>query len=91
MFTRRDFIATSTAALGAAAFRFPFGIEALAQGSPAQAALNPVFKEIRRNVGFWTARGGTIGWLVNPAGAIAVDSQFPDTAALCVEQLLKAS
>jgi glyoxylase-like metal-dependent hydrolase (beta-lactamase superfamily II) len=50
-----------------------------------------VFKEIRRNAGFWTAQGGTIGWVVNPAGAVAVDSQFPNTAALCVEQLLKAS
>jgi glyoxylase-like metal-dependent hydrolase (beta-lactamase superfamily II) len=47
--------------------------------------------ELRRNAGFWTARGGTIGWLINPAGAIAVDSQFPDTAALCVERLLKES
>jgi cyclase len=96
MFTRRDFLATSTAALAAGAFR-RFGL--LAQGAPgaAQGAqgtpapLNPVFRELRRNTGFWTARGGTIGWLINPAGVVAVDSQFPDSAALCVEQLLKTS
>lgn len=87
MLTRRDFLATSTAAAAAAAFgRLPvFG-----QGQP-QAPLNPVFKEIRRNTGFFTARGGTIGWLINPAGVIAVDSQFPEPAELCVAQLLKAS
>lgn len=94
MFTRRHFLATSTAALGAVTF----GLDALwrgtllAQGQPAaQAAINPVFKDIRRNVGFFTARGGTIGTLVNPAGAIAVDSQFPESAALCLEGLLKSS
>ena len=96
MFTRRDFLATSTAALAAGAFgRFDLiaqGAPGAAQGAPGTPApLNPVFKELRRNTGFWTARGGTIGWLINPAGAVAVDSQFPDAAALCVEQLLKTS
>ena len=85
--TRRHFITTSAAAAAAGAFgRF----DLFAQ-QQAQAPITPVIKELRRGVGLWTARGGTIGWLVNPAGAIAVDSQFPDTAALCVEHLLKAS
>lgn len=53
--------------------------------------MTPVIKELRGNVGLWTARGGTIGWLVNPAGAVAVDSQFPDTAALCLKHLLETS
>ena len=60
-------------------------------GQQMPAEVTPVFKELRNNVGFWTAQGGTIGWLINPAGAVAVDSQFPNTAALCVEQLLKTS
>jgi cyclase len=88
MFTRRHFLSTSTAALAAGAFG---RLSLFAQGQPAAAPITPLWKEIRRNTGYWTARGGTIGWLVNPAGALAVDSQFPDTAALCVEQLLKAS
>ena len=84
--TRRHFLTTSAAAAAAGAFgRF----ELFAQQP--QAPITPVIKELRRGVGIFTARGGTIGWLVNPAGAIAVDSQFPDTAALCVEHLLKAS
>jgi len=87
--TRRSFLTTSAAAVAAGTFgRIPlFG-----QGGQQQpAALSPVIKALRGNVGFWTARGGTIGWLINPAGAIAVDSQFPDSAALCVEHLLKTS
>jgi glyoxylase-like metal-dependent hydrolase (beta-lactamase superfamily II) len=85
-FTRRSFLATSTAAFAAGTFG-----RIRLFGQQPQAPVTPVFKEIRRNVGFWTARGGTIGWLVNPTGVITVDSQFPDTAALCLEQLLKAS
>ncbi len=86
MLNRRRFLTTSTAALAAASFaRIPL------LGQQATAPVTPVFREIRRNVGLWTARGGTIGWLINPGGALAVDSQFPDTAALCVEQLLKSS
>lgn len=85
-FTRRDFLATSTAAIAAGTFG---RVRLFAQQTPPP--VTPVFKQIRRNVGYWTARGGTIGWLINPAGVIAVDSQFPDTAALCVEQLLKTS
>jgi cyclase len=86
MLTRRHFLSASTAALAAGTF----GRVALFGQQP-PAPVTPVFKAIRRNAGYWTARGGTIGWLVNPAGAVAIDSQFPDTAALCVEQLLKAS
>jgi glyoxylase-like metal-dependent hydrolase (beta-lactamase superfamily II) len=84
MLTRRRFIATSTAALAATTFG---RVHLFGQ----QAPIAPVFKELRRNTGYWTARGGTIGWLINPSGAVAVDSQFPDTAALCVEQLLETS
>jgi cyclase len=84
--TRRSFLATSTAAIAAGTFG-----RVTLFGQQPQAPVTPVFKEIRRNVGFWTARGGTIGWLINPTGVMAVDSQFPDTATLCVEQLLKKS
>lgn len=39
------------------------------------------FTEIRRGVGMYTERGGTIGWLVNADALVAVDSQYPQTAA----------
>jgi cyclase len=50
-------------------------------GAPAVAMPVAIeFKPLRRNVGLFTARGGAIGWLNNPAGLAAVDTQFADTA-----------
>ncbi len=45
------------------------------------------FTPLRRDVGIFTGRGGTIGWLVNPTAVVAVDTQFPDTAAKFLAQL----
>lgn len=45
------------------------------------------FKDIRRNVGVYTERGGTIGWLVSDDALVAVDSQFPNSAANCIAGL----
>ncbi len=86
--TRRHFLATSTAAIAAGTAG---RVRLFGQQPPPPAPVTPVFKALRRNTGYWTARGGTIGWLINPGGVVAVDSQFPDTAALCIEQLLKES
>jgi cyclase len=97
MLTRRTFLTTSTAALAAtvvpkAGFAQPTFAEATAGRQPQPPApVTPLFKELRRNTGYWTARGGTIGWLINPDGVVAIDSQFPDTAALCLDELLKKS
>lgn len=45
------------------------------------------FHALRRNVGYFTGRGGTIGWLASPAAPVVVDTQFPDTAALFMQGL----
>jgi glyoxylase-like metal-dependent hydrolase (beta-lactamase superfamily II) len=45
------------------------------------------FIPLRRNVGYFTARGGTIGWLSSPDALLAVDTQFPDTASLFLDGL----
>lgn len=39
------------------------------------------FKGLRRDVGIFTGRGGSIGWLASKDALVAVDTQFPDTAA----------
>ena len=75
-FTRREFLATSAAAAAAGAIARPAFAGAFWQAQAAQ----PVFTPIRRNVGFFTMRGGTIGFLVNPGAVVAVDSQFPAEA-----------
>ena len=45
------------------------------------------FRPLRREVGLFTGRGGTIGWLASPAALVAVDTQFPDTAAIFLEKM----
>lgn len=84
--TRRDFLATSAAAAFAGALSRPGLLRAL-QGQTA----SPVFTPIRRNVGFFTMRGGTIGYLVNSGGVVVVDSQFPAEAKACLDGLNERS
>jgi len=84
MLTRRTFITTSTAALAGTAF---WDLPLLGQQQPAPAT--PMMKDLRRNVGIFTMRGGTIGWLINPGGVVIVDSQFPAEATACAEELTK--
>lgn len=47
----------------------------------------PTFVPLRRGVGFFTARGGTMGWLVNKDAVAAIDAQFPETAARFLAEL----
>ncbi|TAK45095.1 MAG: MBL fold metallo-hydrolase, partial [Saprospiraceae bacterium] len=35
---------------------------------------------LRRNVGYYTGQGGTIGWLLTPDHLVVVDTQFPEQA-----------
>jgi glyoxylase-like metal-dependent hydrolase (beta-lactamase superfamily II) len=79
---RRQFLVSSSATLaGASLLRLP----AWAQQPPAPPAT--AFNELRRGAGYFTGQGGTIGYVVNGDGAIAVDSQFPATAGPCVDGL----
>lgn len=41
------------------------------------------FESLRRGVGIFTQRGGTIGWLVNDEGLVVVDTQYPSSATDC--------
>jgi glyoxylase-like metal-dependent hydrolase (beta-lactamase superfamily II) len=90
---RRRFILLSSAAVVSAPLARLFAAPGLVGGqapaaAPAAAqAVTPVFADVRRNVGIFTARGGTIGWLINKDAVIAVDTQYPDTAKLCVDGL----
>lgn len=83
--TRRDFLATSAAAAVGI-----LGRPMLARAWQGQAA-QPVFTPIRRNVGYFTMRGGTIGYLVNTGGVVVVDSQFPAEATACLNGLNERS
>jgi len=52
-----------------------------------QAPLVTAFRPLRRGVGLFTGKGGTIGWLSNPDALMVVDTQFPDTAPICLAGL----
>jgi glyoxylase-like metal-dependent hydrolase (beta-lactamase superfamily II) len=76
--SRRDFLATSTLAAIAAALGRSRTAYAFSGLQPPQA--QPVWTPIRRNVGFFTMQGGTIGYLAAPGATVVVDSQFPAPA-----------
>lgn len=46
---------------------------------------------IRNDVGIFTERGGTIGFLMSKDDIVTIDSQFPDTATHLIEELKKKS
>ena len=79
---RRQFVVLS--ALG---FVGTLGDRLVFAQAPAQAPTVPEFKDVRRNVGTFTARGGTIGYLVTPDAVVVVDSQFAETAPMFLKGL----
>ncbi len=79
--SRRRFLVFSSAAVAAGALRSIPGFAQAAQ--QAQGA----FTDLRRGVGVFTLRGGTIGYLVTPDAAIVIDTQYPDTAPVCLDGL----
>jgi glyoxylase-like metal-dependent hydrolase (beta-lactamase superfamily II) len=73
---RRAFVKVST--LAAVTGAVPAAVAAAQQ--PAPPPTPAIFTPLRRNVGIFHQRGGTIGWLVSPDGLLVVDTQFADTA-----------
>ena len=82
-FNRREFVLTSSSALAAGVFG-PSTLFAQ-QAAPAAPPTVPVFAPLRRNVGIFSARGGTMGWLVSPDAVLVVDSQFADTSQMFLD------
>ena len=76
---RRSFLA-STAVLAAGAFDVS---PVLAQ----EPAIRSVFTAVRRNVGVFTARGGTMAWLASTDAVVVIDSQFADSSKLFLDGL----
>ncbi len=83
---RRTFLSSAgtVAGLGLLASSTPLPLSAFAR-------TNGLFTPIRRGVGRFEARGGTIGWLINDDAVVAVDSQFPESAAECRDGLMERS
>ncbi len=81
---RRDFLIRSSVFTAAGLLSSRLAAQAPKSGQP---PVTPEFKPIRRDAGYFTARGGTIGWLVNKDAVAAIDTQFPDTAKLFLDGL----
>lgn len=77
-FNRRKFLQTSGFALGASLL-------------PTHQLLNMLFapadnmETLRNNVGIYTERGGTIGWLIDDESIVVVDTQFPEQSKNLIE------
>ena len=86
--TRRAFITTTVLGTTGAALRSASILGAWQQPAP---QITPVFTPIRGDVGFFTARGGTVGYLINATGVAVVDSQYRDSAKLLLDGLNERS
>ena len=80
---RREFIVRSTLAVAAGALG-PSAVRSAARRRAAPPTV-PVFASLRRNVGTFTARGGTMGWMVGPDAVVVIDSQFADTSKMFLD------
>jgi cyclase len=86
--SRRAFIAVSAATPVAVALGKSSALRAWQQQP---APINGVFTPIRKDVGYFTGRGGTIGYLINKDGVLVVDSQSIDAAKICIAGLQERS
>ena len=46
---------------------------------------------LRNNIGFFTERGGTIGWMISKDGIVVVDTQFPEQSRHLIDAIKKQS
>lgn len=92
---RRQFLLSSAFAFGVGKASYASGYGEMSSAAwlgrqaPAPPSAPPVtrFEDLRRGVGMFIGQGGTIGYLVNGDGAVAVDSQFMNTAEICTAGL----
>jgi cyclase len=80
--SRREFLRLGSFA--ALALASPFSLKATRA-----ARLPEGFELLRDQIGIYSNRGGTIGWLMHADGCAVIDAQFPDTAAVCLSGLQK--
>lgn len=80
---RRTFIRHTGILAGAALLLQPSAFARLLATRP------NAIRMLRNNVGIFTERGGTIGFLLSKDGIVAIDAQFPDTAARFITEVRK--
>lgn len=92
MNNRRNFIKTTSQV---AAYSFLFGHLYSCRGIKTPKLIElPLdapydMQYIRNGVGFFTERGGTIGWMANNDGIVVIDTQFPEQSQHLVSEIQK--
>lgn len=81
MQNRRTFLKNAALATGALSLPAHDLLAAWFQTMPGK------MEEIRKQVGYYTERGGTIGWYLHEDGIAVIDTQFPEQAGHLIEQL----
>jgi glyoxylase-like metal-dependent hydrolase (beta-lactamase superfamily II) len=89
--SRRAFLTVSAAAPIAVALGKASTLRAWQQQPAPANPINGIFTAIRKDVGYFTGRGGTIGYLINKDGVLVVDSQSVDAARICIAGLQERS
>jgi len=84
---RRNFLVSSGAAVSLGLLGGTRGAAQAGAPVPARLPVATEFRPLRRKVGVFTARGGSIGWLSNADALAAVDTQFADTAEIFLRDL----
>jgi cyclase len=80
---RRHFLRNTGLFAGMSLFAQKEALAAIFRTSP------NAIKMLRDNVGIYTERGGTIGFLLAKEGIVAIDSQFPDTSKNFIDEVKK--
>src|SRR5688572_20649243 len=90
-FLRHSSVAAATALLARSSLLGQSAAAPATPASPAAPSATPTpfgeFRPLRRHVGYFSGRGGTIGWLASTEALAIVDTQFADTAATCLAGL----
>ena len=85
-FSKRSFLKTTIAAsAGISLFHKSLFANILRTKSPFK------MSSIRNNVGLFTERGGTIGWMISENGIVVVDTQFPEQSVHLIDEIKKQS
>ena len=77
---RRSFVQSGSLAVTFSAF------------TPLLNMINPAtyqMKLLRRNVGIFNEKGGTIGWLIQPDGIVVIDTQWKEQSQHLLEEIQK--
>jgi cyclase len=89
--SRRQFLASSSLAAAAASLDLRSLLAARGQIGGQAAPAQTAFATLRGTIGCFIGNGGTIGWHIDKQSVVVIDSQFPATAALCLDGINERS